>query len=123
LKGGRLKVSGYDKKWEKEVLALADGIRMRVFEHTVEQNGGYLSQACSSAEIFAALEKDPGATPAEIARAAKEGAAAGVEATKAMKPKFGKAAVHEAAAEGVADQGALVCYYLAEAMYRYISGK
>ncbi len=48
-------MSGYDKKWEKEVLALADGIRMRVFEHTVEQNGGYLSQACSSAEIFAAL--------------------------------------------------------------------
>ena len=50
-------------------------------------------------------------------------AEAGMEATKAMKPKFGKAAVHEAAAEGVADQGALACFYLADAMYRYISGK
>ncbi len=70
-----------------------------------------------------ALEKDPEASLEDIARAAKEGAAAGVEATKAMKPKFGKAAVHEAAAEGVADQGACACYYLADAMYGYISGK
>ena len=45
----------FGKKWEKEVLSIADGIRMRVFRFTVEQNGGYLSQACSSAEIFAAL--------------------------------------------------------------------
>ena len=45
----------YDKQWENEVLQIADGIRMRVFQHTVTQRGGYLSQACSSAEIFAAL--------------------------------------------------------------------
>lgn len=57
MKGGRLKVSGYDKKWEKEVLALADGAARAARE---------------------ALEKDP---------------------------------------------GALACYYLAEAMYGYISGK
>ncbi|MGI6648654.1 MAG: transketolase [Bacillota bacterium] len=34
---------------------IASGIRRRVLEHTVNNNGGYLSQACSSAEIFAAL--------------------------------------------------------------------
>ncbi len=45
----------FDKKWEKEVLSIADGIRMRVFQFTVEQNGGYLSQACSASEIFAAM--------------------------------------------------------------------
>ncbi len=33
----------------------ATGIRKRVLEHTINNNGGYLSQACSSAEIFAAL--------------------------------------------------------------------
>ena len=34
---------------------VARGIRRRVFEHTLAHNGGYLSQACSSAEIFATL--------------------------------------------------------------------
>lgn len=34
---------------------IANGIRRRVLEHTLSHNGGYLSQACSSAEIFAAL--------------------------------------------------------------------
>lgn len=33
----------------------ADQIRRRVFEHVMKNGGGYLSQACSSAEIFAAL--------------------------------------------------------------------
>lgn len=34
---------------------VALGIRRRVFEHTIRNNGGYLSQACSSAEQFAWL--------------------------------------------------------------------
>jgi transketolase len=34
---------------------VADGIRKRVLEHTVKNNGGYLSQACSAAETFAVL--------------------------------------------------------------------
>ena len=33
----------------------ANGIRRRVLEHTINNNGGYLSQACSSAELFASL--------------------------------------------------------------------
>jgi len=41
--------------WQKEIYAAADGIRHRVMEHTIKNNGGYLSQACSSAEIFATL--------------------------------------------------------------------
>lgn len=35
--------------------AFARGIRRRVFEHVLANNGGYLSQACSSAELLAAL--------------------------------------------------------------------
>jgi transketolase len=34
---------------------MANGIRCRVLAHTLARNGGYLSQACSSAEIFATL--------------------------------------------------------------------
>ncbi|GHV85614.1 hypothetical protein AGMMS50230_12220 [Spirochaetia bacterium] len=44
----------YDS-WKKEAEAVAAGIRRRVLAHTIAHNGGYLSQACSSAEIFAAL--------------------------------------------------------------------
>ena len=34
---------------------IAQGIRNRVFEHTIQNNGGYLSQACSSAELLAVM--------------------------------------------------------------------
>lgn len=34
---------------------MAHGIRRRVLAHTIAANGGYLSQACSAAEILAAL--------------------------------------------------------------------
>ncbi len=39
----------------QETARVASGIRRRVLEHTLRHNGGYLSQACSSAEIFATL--------------------------------------------------------------------
>ena len=41
--------------WQKQVASAARGIRRRVLEHTVKNNGGYLSQACSSAEILSTL--------------------------------------------------------------------
>ena len=41
--------------WQDRVSRVAWGIRKRALEHTIKNNGGYLSQACSSAEIFAAL--------------------------------------------------------------------
>ncbi len=40
--------------WQATIQCVADGIRLRVLEHTIE-HGGYLSQACSSAEMLAAL--------------------------------------------------------------------
>lgn len=46
-----------ESAWEgvPDTQRVADGIRLRVLEHTVRNRGGYLSQACSSAEILAAL--------------------------------------------------------------------
>lgn len=41
--------------WLDRARRVARGIRLRTLEFTVGNNGGYLSQACSSAEIFAAL--------------------------------------------------------------------
>lgn len=39
----------------RDIKKIADGIRRRVLEFTIKNGGGYLSQACSSAEIFATL--------------------------------------------------------------------
>lgn len=41
--------------WVAEAGRVAAGIRRRVLEHTLSTNGGYLSQACSSAETLATL--------------------------------------------------------------------
>jgi len=41
--------------WIDDVQRVAQGIRRRVLDHTIKNNGGYLSQACSSAEALATL--------------------------------------------------------------------
>ena len=41
--------------WQAKVKNVALSIRRRVFEHTIKNNGGYLSQACSSADLLATL--------------------------------------------------------------------
>lgn len=43
-----------DRSTYDAIRRAADGIRLRVLEHTIE-HGGYLSQACSSAEMLATL--------------------------------------------------------------------
>ena len=43
------------EQWVQQVENIASRIRLRVLEHTVKQNGGYLSQACSAGELYAAL--------------------------------------------------------------------
>lgn len=42
-------------EWQPHVGAIAAGIRRRVLEHILDHDGGYMSQACSSAEMFAML--------------------------------------------------------------------
>ena len=41
--------------WLDDVQQLAERIRLRVFDHVMKNDGGYMSQACSSAELFATL--------------------------------------------------------------------
>ena len=47
----------YDRAgaWQDRVHAVARAVRRRVLDHTLRNNGGYLSQACSAAEILATL--------------------------------------------------------------------
>ena len=42
-------------RWANDVARVANGIRTRVLEHCLQNDGGYLSQACSSAEILSTL--------------------------------------------------------------------
>lgn len=42
-------------EYVQEVARVAFGVRRRVLEHTIRNNGGYLSQACSSAEMLASV--------------------------------------------------------------------
>ena len=55
----------------------------------------------------------------EIMEAAIDGAKKGVEATKEMQPKYGKAVVFAAKAKGIPDQGAMAGLYLLEGLGRY----
>jgi len=41
--------------WEASAQTIANRIRLRVLEHTLRHHGGYMSQACSTAEMFSAL--------------------------------------------------------------------
>ena len=41
--------------WMDDVRQAAQRVRRRVLEHTLKHNGGYMSQACSSAEILSTL--------------------------------------------------------------------
>ena len=43
------------RDWKLETRRIAGNIRRRVLDHVIRNNGGYLSQACSSAEMFAVL--------------------------------------------------------------------
>ncbi len=44
-----------DSHWQVDAERVAAGIRRRVLDHTLRNNGGYLSQACSAAEALATL--------------------------------------------------------------------
>ncbi|MCY0870183.1 MAG: transketolase [Firmicutes bacterium] len=50
-----MEIAQEQRAWVQSVQAVAAGIRRRVLEHTIRNNGGYLSQACSAAETLAVL--------------------------------------------------------------------
>lgn len=69
----------------------------------------------------AAKAAEEGGDLSAVIAAACEGAAQGVEATKDMVPKFGKAAVFAAKAKGVPDQGAMAGLYMPQGLQRGIA--
>lgn len=66
------------------------------------------------------LDENGTASLPAVAEAAEKGAEIGVEATRSMKPKYGKAAVHAAAAEGTIDQGAYAGLCLVRGIRKYV---
>ena len=69
--------------------------------------------------VAAALKANPALSLGDAAEAAVRGGQEGVEATKQMEAKYGKAAVHRAASVGVADQGATAGLYMLEGFRDY----
>ena len=52
--------------WMDDVQRVAHAVRRRVLDHTIKNNGGYLSQACSAAEILATLDNLRPSLPPDI---------------------------------------------------------
>lgn len=50
-----MSASSSERAWTTRVETIAAGIRLRVLEHVLRHGEGYLSQACSSAELLAML--------------------------------------------------------------------
>lgn len=71
-------------------------------------------------EARAALNDNAEASLEDVCRAALAGAEKGVEATKNMVPKYGKAAVHANVSQGVADQGATAGLVMVQGIADYI---
>lgn len=69
-----------------------------------------------------ALAENPEMKLEEAGEIAFIGAGEGVELTKSMVPKYGKAAVHKLAAEGMEDQGACAGMYMIKGYLDYING-
>lgn len=70
--------------------------------------------------LKAALAGKQGISLSEAAEIAADGAMEGVEKTKSMEPKYGKAAVHKAAALGTPDQGAYAGYFMLKGMADFL---
>ena len=81
-----------------------------------------LDSVLSAAERAKGLDLS-GASFKDVIEAACEGAKDGVEATKDMLPKYGKAAVFSAKAKGIPDQGAVAGMYLIEGMRKFLQDR
>ena len=74
-------------------------------------------------KVAEALRENKALTLEEAIKIALAGTQEGVEATRHMIPKFGKAAVHKNTSEGIADQGAYAAMYMMQGYYNYITAK
>ena len=77
----------------------------------------------SNMEDYLSSDKIAAVGGSFMAPAALEGAKAGVEATKEMTPKYGKAAVFAAKALGTEDQGATAGMLLVQGLYNGVQSE
>ncbi len=98
--------------------AFAAGIRKR---GKCELGDRTILDAVDAAAKAGASVAEAGKSLKEIMESALKGAEEGVEATKSMVPKYGKAAVFSAKAIGIADQGAVAGKYLMEGLLKSVS--
>ena len=70
-----------------------------------------------------AVAQNPAISLSEAGEIAVKGAMEGVEATRNMEPKYGKAAVHKAAAAGTVDQGACAGLYMIQGYCNYFTAE
>jgi dihydroxyacetone kinase-like protein len=69
----------------------------------------------------AAEAAEQGTSLKETAKAVRRSSEEGLESTKKMKPKFGKAAIHAAKAIGTVDQGAAAGFIIVDTICTYIA--
>lgn len=87
------------------LVAFAEGIQKRGKCQPGDRT--VLDAIAPAAQAADEAAKQPGASLSSVAQAALQGAVQGVEATRIMTPKFGKAAVFAARAQEMVDQGAV----------------
>ena len=105
--------------FQKYLEAFAEGIAKR---GKCSRGGRTVLDAIAPAaeKLKAVLADHPETDLEQAAQIVLEAAEEGVEATRSMEPRFGKAAVHKAAAAGQRDQGACAGLYMLEGMCKYI---
>lgn len=121
--------AGLALKGRMSIDAEALAIYIEAFAEGVKKRGKcergdrtiYDALACAADKASRLIASNPEASVDEVIAAAVEGAEAGVEATKAMKPVFGKAAVFADKAAGIPDQGATAALYMLKAMQAHIA--
>jgi dihydroxyacetone kinase-like protein len=106
MEGGKRLIGTMDldgKKFASFLTGFAEGVAKR---GKCKEGERTLLDALAPAARMAEAHAESGETLEKIVKYALAGALSGVEATKNMIPKYGKAAVFSAKAIGVADQGA-----------------
>lgn len=121
MSGGKALVGKVEigpKEYAEYLVAFANGIEKRgkckVGDRTI-------LDAISIAANNAKEAANSGKSLEETAKAALIGAREGLERTKDMEPKYGKALVHIAKAKGVVDQGAYAGELMILGYYNFIS--
>lgn len=122
MEGGKA-LKGLDMIGASELSAYLTGFAAGIQKRGKCQLGDrtILDAVDAGAKKAAEAASADGATMNTVIDAAVKGAAAGVEETKNMTPKYGKAAVFAAKAIGTPDQGAIAGQYMIMGLQRFIA--